>query len=421
MRINRIWFDRPGVRWGRALVIAAVVTAGVALWIADSRGLWNEGPAIEADIVLETAPAASMAAPRSAPTAVSAAAEQASARSPIETLRTATDVRVCGLGSVPVGSDGPDLAARRLRAERTRPVMARWLEALQASAEPRGKAAALVLTPVLAAPPVATARTACGADTDCAPAPSLAGVVAWASQRERLAELAASGRDPGVLAMAMQACATGSPPAEGSACQRLAAEDWIAADPAHAEPWLRLAEQEQEHTDVELADEAFRRALALPFGRLAEQSLLGAVQAAQPADAGVLEKLQMGEALAALRGGWREPGGSAVSAYCTAQQLKLAGRRELCQQLAEHLVLRGATLQDVASGRAVGRRLGWYPERMAAAARDLEAAARLSAGFSGEEAHDCPAAQRQIDYYAAVAAQGELAAVRRFAASLPKP
>ena len=106
--------------------------------------------------------------------------------------------------------------------------------------------------------------------------------------------------------MAMQACATGSPPAEGSACQRLAAEDWIAADPAHAEPWLRLAEQEQEHTDAELADEAFRRALALPFGRLAEQSLLGAVQAAQPADAGVLEKLQMGEALAALRGGWRE-------------------------------------------------------------------------------------------------------------------
>ncbi|HNW63831.1 MAG TPA: hypothetical protein PKJ32_12560, partial [Piscinibacter sp.] len=88
---------------------------------------------------------------------------------------------------------------------------------------------------------------------------------------------------------------------------------------------------------------------------------------------------------------------------------------------AEHLVLRGATLQDVASGRAVGRRLGWYPERMAAAARDLEAAARLSAGFSGEEGHDCPAAQRQIDYYAAVAAQGELAAVRRFAASLPRP
>ena len=78
-------------------------------------------------------------------------------------------------------------------------------------------------------------------------------------------------------------------------------------------------------------------------------------------------------------------------------------------------------LQDVASGRALGRRLGWYPERMAAAAKDLESAARLAAAFSGDEAHDCPAAQRQIDYYAALATQGELAAVRRFAASLPRP
>lgn len=420
MRITRIWFDRPGVRWGRAIAIAALATTGVALWIADERGLWDDAPAIAADSTQPTAPAAS-APMRSLPAVAATALEPASPQSPTEAVRVTTEVRVCGLGSVPVGADGPDLAARRLRAERTRPVMARWLEALQASAEPRGKAAALVLAPVLAAPPVATPRAACGTEADCAPATSVTGVLAWAAQRERLAELAEASRDPGVLGMAMQACATGSPPAEGSPCQRLAAEDGVAASPAHAEPWFRLAAQEQERTDAELADEAFRRALALPFGRLAEQTLLGAVQATQPADAGVQEKLQMGEALAALRSGWREPGGAAVSAHCTAAQLKLPGRRELCQQLAEHLVLRGATLQDVASGRAVGRRLGWYPERMAAAARDLEAAARLSAAFSGDEAHDCPAAQRQIDYYAALGSQGELAAVRRFAASLPKP
>lgn len=421
MRINRIWFDRPGVHWGRAIVIAAVATVGVALWIGDERGLWDEAPTAATEVVSVAAPASTAAPLRTSPAAAPAAVTQASTRTASPAPPTATEVRVCGLGSVPVGTDGPDMAARRLRAERTRPVMARWIEALQASAEPRGKAAALVLAPVLAAPPVAVARTACGADADCIPPPSLAGVVAWASQRERLAELALSSRDPGVLGIAMQACATGSPPVEGSACLRLEPEDGIAADPAHAEPWLRLADKQQERADVELADEAFRRALSLPFGRLAEQSLLGAVQATQPADAGVQEKLQMGEALAALRSGWREPGGASVSASCSAAQLKLPGRRELCQQLAEHLVLRGATLQDVASGRALGRRLGWYPERMAAAAKDLESAARLGAAFSGDEAHDCPAAQRQIDFYAAVASQGELAAVRRFAASLPKP
>lgn len=421
MRITRIWFDRPGVRWGRALVIAALATVGVALWIADERGLWDEAPLTAADTVLATVPAASAAPPRPMSTAAATAPELPVPRAPAQVPSAATEVRVCGLGSVPVASDGPDLAARRMRAERTRPVMARWLEALQASAEPRGKAAALVLAPVLTAPPSATPRTACGAEAECAPAPSVTGVLAWAAQRERLAELAAASRDAGVLSMAMQACATGSPPAEGSPCLRLEPEDWIAADPTHAEPWLRLAEKAQERADNDAADEAFRRALGLPFGRLAEQSLLGAVQAAQPADAGVQEKLQMGEALAALRRGWREPGGSAASAYCTPPQLKLPGRRELCQQLAEHLVLRGVTLQDVASGRAVGRRLGWYPERMAAAGKDLEAAARLADSFSGDEAHDCPAAQRQIDFYAALASQGELAAVRRFAAGPPRP
>ena len=84
-------------------------------------------------------------------------------------------------------------------------------------------------------------------------------------------------------------------------------------------------------------------------------------------------------------------------------------------------MLRGATLQDVASGRVVGQRLGWFPERMAAAGKDLEAASRLVAGFSGNEAYDCPAAQRQADYYATLAAQGEPAAVRKLAASLPRP
>ena len=421
MRVNRIWFDRPGVHWGRALVIAAVATVGVALWIGDERGLWDEAPTAAIEAVSVAAPASSATLRPAPPMAAPAVVSQVPTRPPLEVLPAATDVRVCGLGSVPVGTDGPDMAARRLRTERTRPVMARWIEALQASAEPRSKAAALVLVPVLAAPPVAVARTACGADADCTPPPSLAGVVAWASQRERLAELALASRDPGVLGIAMQACATGTPPAEGSACLRLEPEDGIAADPAHAEPWLRLADKQLEREDAELADEALRRALSLPFGRLAEQSMLAAVQAAQPADAGVQEKLQMGEALAALRSGWREPGSLAASASCGAAQLKLPGRRELCLQLAEHLVLRGMTLQDVASGRALGRRLGWYPERMAAAAKDLEAAARLATAFSGDEAHDCPAAQRQIDYYAALATQGELAAVRRFAASLPKP
>ena len=84
-------------------------------------------------------------------------------------------------------------------------------------------------------------------------------------------------------------------------------------------------------------------------------------------------------------------------------------------------MLRGTTLQQVAAGRALGQRLGWFPERMAVAGRDLDAARRLFASFTGEQAYDCPALQRQLDYQAAVAAQGEVAAVRRFAATLPRP
>lgn len=421
MRPARIWFDRPGVRWSRALLLAALGTGVVVLWLAGTRG----DPAPTAGPVLAAAEPGDAARPASAPQArLAAAPVVAPASQPAisSSASAPSEVRVCGLGSIPVAGGGPDLAARRLRAERTRPVMQRWLEALQAAPEPRGKAVALVLAPVLAAPPTAPVRPACADEADCATLSTAAATSAWVSQRERIAELAEVSRDPGLQLLALQACATGSKPAEGSACARLAPEDGVAAQPGQAEPWLLLALAEQARGDNEAAEDALRRALAVPFGRLAEQTLFGAVQALQPADAGVQERLQMGEALQSLRASWREPGGLAVAGWCSASALATAGRRELCQQLAEHLVLRGASLQDVVGGRTVGKRLGWFPERMAAAARDLDAANRLAEGFRGADAHDCPAAQRQLDYLAAVATQGEVAAVRRFApATTPRP
>ncbi|NWG73497.1 MAG: hypothetical protein HXY24_02635 [Rubrivivax sp.] len=73
------------------------------------------------------------------------------------------------------------------------------------------------------------------------------------------------------------------------------------------------------------------------------------------------------------------------------------------------------------AGRGLGERLGWFPERMAAAARDLDAAARLEAGFRGDEAWDCPALQRRLDHQHAVLAQGEVAALRRLAPAIARP
>jgi hypothetical protein len=418
MRPVRIWFDRPGVRWSRALLLAALGTAVVATWLLsgnDEASIAESPSRAQLDAPAPGLPASAPARP------VATAAVPAGASRPSLDSATAAavEVRVCGLGSVPAGSGGPDLSARRLRAERTRPVMQRWLEALQAAPEPRGKAVALVLAPVLAAPPTAAVRPGCADESDCATLSTAVATSAWVSQRERVAELAEVGRDPGLLAFALQACGTGSKPAEASVCARLAAEDGVAANPAHAEPWLQLAAAEQSRGDNESAEDALRRALAVPFGRAAEQAMFSAVQAAQPADAGVLERLQMGEALQALRASWRDAGGVAVGAWCNPSALAATGRRELCQQLAEHLVLRGVTLQDVAAGRMLGKRLGWFPERMAAAARDLEAGVRLSDSFRGADAHDCPAVQRQLDYFGAVAAQGEIAAVRRFAAARP--
>jgi len=407
MQGPRIWFDRPGVHWGRALLVAALATCGVALWLAASRGLWGtpevalDAPATPASVPSSTRVAAPSqavrpadAAPPSAPAPVRAEAGNGDV----------SELRVCGLGSVSAGPQGGDAAARRLRAQRARPVLARWLEALQASPEPRGRAAALVLAPMLGEP---------------RPLP----VSVWAAQRERLAELAGGGpRDAGVLALALQACAIGAAPAEGSACARLTAEDAIAADPAHGEPWWLLAERERSAADPQLAEEAIRRALGLPFGRVAEQSLYGAVQAAQPADAGVIERLEMYELLAALRGAWSDAAVQATTSWCAAAALAAQpARRDACQQLAEHLVLRGVTLAQVGAGRSLGERLGWFPERMAAAGRDLDAAARLEASFRGDDAHDCPALQRQLDHQLLLASQGEAAAVRRSAAAPPRP
>jgi len=419
MRMSRIWFDRPGVRWARVLVIVVAATAGVALWLANERDLWGDAP--PATVAIVPAMPASAALARRAPIPDEPAQRGPAAGEAAATKSPSSEVRVCGLGSVPVGRDGPDAAAHRLRHERTKPVMARWLEALHNGAEPRGKAVAPLLAALLATPILPAAQTACRGEPDCPNLQAGIGAAAWVAQRERLAELAIGGRDAGVLGIAIQACATGAAPAETSACARLAPEDWTAVDTVHAEPWLMLADQALSRGENDLADEAFRRALSLPFGRVAEQSLFAAVLAAQPPDAGLQERLQMGDVLNLLRSGWHEVGASTVMSQCSAAAMKTPARRELCQQLAEHLVLRGATLQDVASGRALGQRLGWFPERMAAAGKDLDAAQRILAGFSGAEAYDCAAAQRQVDYLAALAAQGELAAVRKLATSLPRP
>ena len=111
MRINRIWFDRPGVHWGRAIVIAAVATVGVALWIGDERGLWDDAPTVANEVAALAAPASSAAPQRTSPAAAPSVVTQASTRAPSAALPAASEVRVCGLGSVPVGSDGPDMAA----------------------------------------------------------------------------------------------------------------------------------------------------------------------------------------------------------------------------------------------------------------------------------------------------------------------
>lgn len=372
---ERIWFDRPGVRWGRVVVVVLLGALGALAWLAQQRELWLGLPG---GVVL--APGAVPPAPplRPAP-AVATAVDEAPpdlAAAPGPDVDSGTD-------EAAVDCDAADAAVRAAPDPR-------WLALMRGSGDERVRAAGWLIGLSLAEPGAA------------APA--------W---RDQLATLAAGSRDPAVIAFALQACRG----AASAMCQVVTPEAWARFEPENALPWLALADAAA--GDPSAVTEALQRAAQAQ--RLDDHgaALHALALGAQPAGASELDRARMGGAIDALLAGWPAP--EVANRHCHAVALRDAARRPVCETLAGLFVERARTLAELRQGRALAIALGWDAERVAALREEIDALATLSRELREPQAADRCAVPAGLDRFRAeVGRVGELAALRQARPAAPR-
>lgn len=390
MRLSRIWFDRPGVRWRVVLPIVLVATGLVGLWISHQRELWTAEAVVAAAAsapVLSALPGV-RSTPRPERVAVAVPASAPASRpAPV----AARSMEVCGLGRVALndGRGSEDPGAESLE-RRSRLLRERWLAAMQASADDRVRAAGWMIARAAGSEP-----------------PEIL--------RDRLATLAASSRDPLVQAYALRACR--GEVAESSACQALAPDNWARLEPDNAAAWLAVAADPRVDPAAQL-DALQQAARGSRFDSHATE-LHALAQAAQPSGIGDLDRLTMAREVVAARADWL--GTEALRQHCSAAALREPVRVPTCEAIADLLVTRAQTLPDLQQAREIGQRLGWPGERLDALRDETEALAALDRQrFDSPEAMSCTALARHSAYFADVGRLGEVGALRQAQQRAPR-
>lgn len=398
---NRIWFDPPLFRWSRVLGLAVVGIALTVGWIAYERGVWQPVPVGGPGVVLAAASgaAASSPAPAASRAKVVAAVAAGSASSPTKKapprVLAADELEICGKGVVKVRADASEEEQdANVRAVMETPRRDAWLASMRAQSDPKARAAALVLGNKQFDDEALT---------------------------EQLVRLARESRDATVYGWALYVC-HGNNDVHWPACQVLSYDAWAALAPNQAIPWLYVASDESRPRRIDPAEAMYRAARADTLGSNFGV-LPGLVMAAQPADAGPLDRYAMAtEALgvsAAIHARTPYP-----TRYCAPAVLADANRRQQCETFAQLLQTKAETLLDLTVAKGLGTRLGWSAERLQSLGDEATALQAVAGGEGspGGQPLACAAMERLVGHTMEVSRLGELgaarAAVRRSGKSL---
>jgi len=242
-------------------------------------------------------------------------------------------------------------------------------------------------------------------------------------QREALAQLAQISDDTQVYAWAYRACRGASGQAPGS-CLAVTAARWAQLDSENAEPWLAVAAEARARKDAAAFDDAMFHVASADrhdpgWGALSAEI----IDHVPPDDAnllglmGVLAQVPGIEAL-------RLPAWSQTSQYCSEQELRDSNRREICERIATVLADRSTTVLARSIGEALGRRVGWPPERVAANSLQRDAEAAVTERHAERAAVDpmgCGPLRAEVERVRDVARYGEIEVYRRQIAASGKP
>jgi hypothetical protein len=415
MKLTRIWFDSPGVRWRPVLVAALLLSLLAWAWIAHERELWTASDAVVL-VSGRAAPAASAVAARRPASAVTLA----------QLARPAVAPAAPAPASAPTGEPCPPGAfgavlnhAQLLDAPRERRIAehrSRWLAALQSSGDERVRAAGWLLGLQMLPDAIAGSpdeqRASCAGDATCE-AQLVAALTAATYQqstlvRERLATLAAGSRDPLVQAYALRAC-QGERVREGG-CAALSPLGWARLEPDNAAAWMAVVSDPR--SDAQQQNEALLQAGRATRVELHAATMQTLVRSAQPPGGGEIDRLLMGRELMRMNAGWSAA--SSLPQVCDAQALRDPARRPSCEAVAELLIAKAPTLQDLIAARELGERLAWPADRLATLRSETDALRIQQAQrLDGREPLTCAALPTTNAFFAEVGRAGELAALRQ--------
>jgi hypothetical protein len=196
----------------------------------------------------------------------------------------------------------------------------------------------------------------------------------------------------------------------------MTAQQWARLDPSNAAPWLAMAAEAERRGDADtLGDAMFHVATAerdeQGWGRL--PGLL--IDHAPPGD-----NFLTGTLMLAIEGFGIDAASTTAHAtamkYCSASNLADANRRESCESMAALLVDHSDTLLVRRMGAALGRRLGWSPERMRSIEEERNALYEMTlrAGpLEIDTSTRCKEIRRGLDRIREMAAYGEVGSTRR--------
>jgi hypothetical protein len=179
-----------------------------------------------------------------------------------------------------------------------------------------------------------------------------------------LVQLAQSAQDPAVYAMAVYACKPpGGAPSHAGSCERISVNDWAAMDADNAAPWLVLANEARIAKDTAAENAAF--AMAAKASRIDNYawSLFANVEPTLPSTATPLDLYMLSTGFIGFESALPYP---SASQHCSAASVSDAAIRSQCGAVAELMVSKGTTMIDIGIGTAIGARVGWPAERVAA-------------------------------------------------------
>jgi hypothetical protein len=189
----------------------------------------------------------------------------------------------------------------------------------------------------------------------------------------------------------------------------LSRAQWARLDPDNALPWLELAAESPHDGEAE-ADAMHRAASAQRSD--AHAGLLPSLVERALGGATPLQRTLALSASWSAQAAWAPARSGQAYAWCSAEALVDANRRQTCEELAEILTSRSTGLAEMAVGIAIGRNLGWPAERSSLEQQEHDAL--TGAGRFPAVGLDlsCPGVERVQAWMRRLAAEGEVQAAR---------